>query len=1405
MTTIERLGISGIRSYGTEKETFLRFSRPLTIILGRNGSGKSSIIESILQATTGQLPPMVGTGAAFVHDPRIDNETETKAKIRLQFTNARGDQYIVSRHFQLSIKRATRGSDKIKLEFKRLDQTLKRITDEGKSSAKPFRCADLNALMPEIMRVSVPILTSVIFVHQEESLWPLGDPKKLKEKFDDIFAATRYTKALESIRRYRKANKHDLDLIKKDLLLFEGRVKILDQLQQKTDSLREQQIKLKRGSQSLEGEIAQVSKELTAAREAVEEYGRKQYRHSRASDEVELMEKSRVELKYNMEKYLKDLDDSQLYAELEKNQSRLERVHHETEQRKSELAQHRVRKEELDDALNRKRQERSDCEAQIKNYEMEKQALEDMKKELLTRFVEKEQVNVPLSLDLSNNDWSASLGRIIRYAEQTLTELKNRLRKEGDEANIARNRAIVELQSVEKNLNTKKNRLRDIDKEIPEKRASITAMGDVQAKYEEAKENEDTAKKHLNDRKQMGTISELIEKKKSKERESIELRNKLNDIREIRDRMERDRRARMQVDIELKNVSGKRQELKAKTEEFRDTILAAWREVKDAESVPSNYVAPSENFSFDRLRNADLEDDEMSTVRDELQEGCRNLLRRKEALVSHVTKEVNKQTEAASASRTRKRELDSQLSSVKRKLGQKERELAKARDKLLHLPTPECLPQLDDQLSKMFQDALVLSDSDSCNITVDQMKTLEETLKSVDKKKTDAYAKASVGAALPTFWQSLIDRFETDPRNACPACGLSAKKKVESQRNKLNSELEKSKNPETTAKLQSDARNLEKTVEVLKEVSDIGSSVVASSETFIPLNENVKRASEEEMKCLECVKKARDEHNRVTRRLGIDSFTTKLVKVVDDVSRLETELKNLKRKLADAENNLPIDSRSSRTMEEVLQEMKDTESRIQDLDTETKRLMSRIQKEQDELGRLQNVYMNAMKLSRETQEMGERYRKAKDEVKALKEESRELDGDILKLEPKVEELKVAVENADMSIATIRTEHDRLVNVASNKKSETAQVVHEFNQMSGKISRFETMGFKTRYEKMMEHVKVMEEELKEVKEKVKELEKESQDSGNSEFGLRSAVNNLKTNIGYREKGKEIEEKKMQMAELRKEMDDFRKQVQGGDPHAVVTVLEGKKGELNRNLIATQTKFEHLTHQYKETKLELVEAEKEGSRKKFDECRITKQTMELAGTDLDKYHRALDQALMAFHTLKMNSINRIIKELWQQTYRGSDIDEIEIGSDAGDVLGGGATGTARRNYNYRVIMRQGQAQLDMRGRCSAGQKVLACLVIRLALAESFCTDCGILALDEPTTNLDTDNIESLASALKTIIDIRRKQRNFQLILITHDRDFIDMIGARNFASEYFMVHKDANGKSHAQVKDLIHLPE
>uniref|UniRef100_A0A3Q1EU52 RAD50 homolog, double strand break repair protein n=1 Tax=Acanthochromis polyacanthus TaxID=80966 RepID=A0A3Q1EU52_9TELE len=189
-------------------------------------------------------------------------------------------------------------------------------------------------------------------------------------------------------------------------------------------------------------------------------------------------------------------------------------------------------------------------------------------------------------------------------------------------------------------------------------------------------------------------------------------------------------------------------------------------------------------------------------------------------------------------------------------------------------------------------------------------------------------------------------------------------------------------------------------------------------------------------------------------------------------------------------------------------------------------------------------------------------------------------------------------------------------------------------------------------------------------------------------------------------------------------------------------------------------------------------------------ITMRTTELVIKDLDLYYKALDQSIMKFHSMKMDEINKIIRDLWRSTYRGQDIEYVEIRSDVDENA---SAGVKRRVYNYRVVMVKGDTALDMRGRCSAGQKVLASLIIRLALAETFCLNCGILALDEPTTNLDRENIESLAHALVEIIKSRSRQRNFQLLVITHDEDFVELLGRSSYIEHFYRIRKNQDQNS------------
>jgi len=71
--------------------------------------------------------------------------------------------------------------------------------------------------------------------------------------------------------------------------------------------------------------------------------------------------------------------------------------------------------------------------------------------------------------------------------------------------------------------------------------------------------------------------------------------------------------------------------------------------------------------------------------------------------------------------------------------------------------------------------------------------------------------------------------------------------------------------------------------------------------------------------------------------------------------------------------------------------------------------------------------------------------------------------------------------------------------------------------------------------------------------------------------------------------------------------------------------------------------------------------------------------------------------------------------------------------------------------------------------------------------------LIALDEPTTNLDRDNIRSLAESLHGIIRTRQAQANFQLIVITHDEEFLRFMRCADFCDNYYRVSRDDKQKS------------
>lgn len=73
MATLSEIEILGIRSFGPDDGDAqrIKFFKPLTLIVGENGCGKSTIIESLRYISTHKEPSGKST---FIHDPSLTNK-----------------------------------------------------------------------------------------------------------------------------------------------------------------------------------------------------------------------------------------------------------------------------------------------------------------------------------------------------------------------------------------------------------------------------------------------------------------------------------------------------------------------------------------------------------------------------------------------------------------------------------------------------------------------------------------------------------------------------------------------------------------------------------------------------------------------------------------------------------------------------------------------------------------------------------------------------------------------------------------------------------------------------------------------------------------------------------------------------------------------------------------------------------------------------------------------------------------------------------------------------------------------------------------------------------------------------------------------------------------------------------
>lgn len=135
------------------------------------------------------------------------------------------------------------------------------------------------------------------------------------------------------------------------------------------------------------------------------------------------------------------------------------------------------------------------------------------------------------------------------------------------------------------------------------------------------------------------------------------------------------------------------------------------------------------------------------------------------------------------------------------------------------------------------------------------------------------------------------------------------------------------------------------------------------------------------------------------------------------------------------------------------------------------------------------------------------------------------------------------------------------------------------------------------------------------------------------------------------------------------------------------LDERKSELIAGIARLEGRRSEIVESIRGLKRKLSQPEYKNVEEQFRVANIKFDTSEMAVKDIEKYHSALDKALQRYHSIKIGEINNIIRDLWSLTYKGEDINKIEI------ISGQESGSRASRSYNYRVVMEKGGSRMDV----------------------------------------------------------------------------------------------------------------
>eukprot|EP00158_Paraphelidium_tribonemae_P009437 Partr_v1_DN28865_c1_g1_i4_m34485 putative DNA repair protein Rad50 len=246
--------------------------------------------------------------------------------------------------------------------------------DNGEQVSVTAKCATMETEMPMHLGVSRSVLQNVIFCHQEDSLWPLSEPGAVKKKFDELFDATRYTKAIAQLKDMRKDQVSEIKLSKQEVEFLKSDREKSDKIKQNLESITEQ---IRRGEeriQILDGEIKGFYALIDSVSKKHQSYLTSFNVIENAKNEIILMRKQEAgilesvdvmdESEEVMQKLLQEQSDilansDEFFSELERKKTALESRLKEYQNEITQLSASRGKYLSDKDSLNRKVESRN--------------------------------------------------------------------------------------------------------------------------------------------------------------------------------------------------------------------------------------------------------------------------------------------------------------------------------------------------------------------------------------------------------------------------------------------------------------------------------------------------------------------------------------------------------------------------------------------------------------------------------------------------------------------------------------------------------------------------------------------------------------------------------------------------------------------------------------------------------------------------------------------------------------------------------------------------------------------------------------------------------------------------------------------------------------------------------------